>query len=247
MKNRFQVSGLGTRGYGRSPDGAAFTLIEMIVVISIIGLLAALIIPIAAGAKRAQMRTRARTEMAQVETAIEEYKSKQGYYPPDNAPNWALNQLYYELEGVTNSLGTYQTLDGNSQIASGSLGAVYGPNVAGFMNNAKGGDEGPTAQNFFRGAKATQYLAVTNGSSAVQFTVFGMLSTYAPGPTLLQSPTDPTGSNPNLKINPWRYNSSSPKYNTKTFDLWMDIIVGGETNRICNWSPERPIKVTTPY
>ena len=44
------------------------------------------------------------------------------------------------------------------------------------------------------------------------------------------------------KINPWRYNSSNPRYNPKSFDLWIDVIAGGKTNRICNWS-DKPITV----
>jgi hypothetical protein len=37
-------------------------------------------------------------------------------------------------------------------------------------------------------------------------------------------------------LNPIRYNSSSPTGNSKTYDLWVDIVVGGKTNRISNWS-----------
>ena len=49
-----------------------------------------------------------------------------------------------------------------------------------------------------------------------------------------------------LKINPWRYNSSSPQHNPKSFDLWIDLTAGAKTNRICNWS-DTPLIVSAPY
>src|ERR1017187_9967465 len=80
----------------------AFTLIELLIVVSVIALLAALTFPAVRAARLSVMRARARSEMTQIETAIERYKDKLGYYPPDNATNWAMNQLYYELLGTTN-------------------------------------------------------------------------------------------------------------------------------------------------
>jgi hypothetical protein len=47
-------------------------------------------------------------------------------------------------------------------------------------------------------------------------------------------------------LNPWRYNSSNPVKNPKSFDLWIDVIVGSQTNRICNWSDQALI-VGAPY
>ena len=79
----------------------AFTLIELLVVIAIMAVLAALIIPITGAVNRHKLRSRTRAELRSIETAIEDYKTKRGYYPPDN-PNspLPLNQLYYELSGT---------------------------------------------------------------------------------------------------------------------------------------------------
>jgi hypothetical protein len=41
-------------------------------------------------------------------------------------------------------------------------------------------------------------------------------------------------------INPFGYNSLNPTNNPKSYDLWLDIIVNGVTNRVCNWR-EKPI------
>src|SRR5438309_4719375 len=93
-----------------------FTLIELLVVIAVIAILAALVIPITGAVNAARTKARARTELTEIETAIERYKAKLGHYPPDNPGNAVLNQLYYELSGTTLSNGVYTTLDGSTQL-----------------------------------------------------------------------------------------------------------------------------------
>jgi len=221
----------------------AFTLIELLVVLAVIGLLAALTFPALRAAKLSMLRARAKSEMTQIETAIERYKDRFGHYPPDNRISanpdpYALNQRYYELLGTTNSSGVFQTLDGSAQIADGSLPAVFGPNVTGFLNCARtGGDEAVNAVSFLKGLKPGQFLAITNGTSAVP--VCNLLGANLDGPLIYKNAVG-------AKLNPWRYNSSSPTNNPNSFDLWIDVDAGGKTNRICNWS-DRPLVVSTPY
>ena len=43
------------------------------------------------------------------------------------------------------------------------------------------------------------------------------------------------------EINPWRYNSTNPTNNPGGFDLWVDIYVGGKTQRVSNWSKKPPL------
>ncbi len=224
---------------------SAFTLIELIVVIGVIAVLAAMIFPIAGAANKKAKLTRAKAEMVLVETAIEGYKTKLGYYPPDNAPNWAFNQLYFELLGTTNigSGGTvvYETLDGSAKISQASLASVFSPpgTISGFMNVSKGGEEGAVAQNYLKNLKPGQVSELKNTGSDVVRVLAG------PVPWPDNNPYHPINAN-NPTINPWSYNSSNPRFNHGTFDLWIDIIINGQTNRVCNWS-DRPILVSTPY
>jgi prepilin-type N-terminal cleavage/methylation domain-containing protein len=252
---QYPVSGPGGRAFvaRNSPRRApgAFTLIELLVVIGVIVILAGMSFPAMTAIKIAQARNRARAELNQIETAIETYKTKLGYYPPDNlgnfpgstptgtVTNWFVNQLYYELMGTTvtvnGSLTNYQTLDGSAAIpgTTTAFKAAFGPTsqVTGFMNCSRpgAGDDAPNAVNFLHGVKATQFQAVNN---PVTSTALGVSMA---GAVVF---TGPNGA----EIVPYGFNSSNPQHNPRTFDLWVDIIAGGKTNRISNWST-RPIFV----
>src|SRR6185295_3148958 len=60
-----------------------FTLVELLVVITIIGILAALITVAAIGALKNAQRTRIKAEINQMAGGFEEYKNKTTAYPPN--------------------------------------------------------------------------------------------------------------------------------------------------------------------
>jgi prepilin-type N-terminal cleavage/methylation domain-containing protein len=227
----------------------AFSLIELLVVIGVIVILAAMTFPAINAVKRAQAIHRAQAELSLIESAIEAYHTKLGFYPPDNpliptpgTTNWCINQLYYELLGTTkNDNGIFQTLDGSAQIAATQFKAAFSAStkVAGFMNCSRpgAGDDTPNAVKFLSGLRPAQFLPVTMaGSTPVKCTVLGVSMGGPPVFTF----TGPTG-----EIVPYGYNSSNPQHNPKSFDLWVDIVVGDKTNRISNWSA-KPIIVYYP-
>jgi prepilin-type N-terminal cleavage/methylation domain-containing protein len=64
-----------------APHG--FTLVELLVVITIIGILASLITVAAVGALRKAREAEIKAEIDQIDTAVEEYKNKATSYPPN--------------------------------------------------------------------------------------------------------------------------------------------------------------------
>jgi type II secretory pathway pseudopilin PulG len=214
-----------------------------LVVVGVIVVLAAMTFPAMQAVQRTQAVKRAQAELSQIETAIETYHTKLGFYPPDNTNNWIVNQLYYELMGTTlttiSGQLAYQTLDGSATLATNAFQTAFGryTQVTGFMNSAKpgAGDDTPNAVKFLVGLKDGQSLAITNGTST---TPIWLLGSSMSGPTVFAG----TGKG---AIVPYGYNSSSPQHNPKSFDLWVDIIAGAKTNRISNWS-SRPIIISTP-
>ena len=70
-----------TRRTGRSPGG--FTLVEMLVVIAVIGVLAAILTPTLYLAFAKAKVTKIATDLNQISMSIEEYKLNNGDYPPD--------------------------------------------------------------------------------------------------------------------------------------------------------------------
>jgi prepilin-type N-terminal cleavage/methylation domain-containing protein len=216
-----------------------FTLIELLIVISIIAILAGLLFPLAGVVNRNKIKAKARAELAFVIMAIENYKSKLGHYPPDNPVFPARNQLYFELLGTTNVGNGFSTLDGSARILNSEFADAYGnPGINGFVNSsgARGGDEGRVARRFLPDLKP--------GNEGVipprQDVKYLLCSVTWDNPNLASWPLGVA------KLNPFRYNSSNPTNNPSTYDLWVDVVIAGKTNRISNWSKE-PLIVSVPY
>jgi prepilin-type N-terminal cleavage/methylation domain-containing protein len=226
---------------GRTP--VAFTLIELLIVIAIISILAALIFPVTGAVNRNKIRSKARTELTMVQMAIENYKSKMGHYPPDNPGRPSTNQLYFELLGCTNLLNGFATLDGSGQVLlspANEFQKVFAGGVSGFVNcvAATGGDEARQAGRFIPGDLKPGEI----GSWAYyNYPNVKFLICSIPWPDSNPS-TSPLGV---VGLNPFRYNSSNPTNNPNTYDLWVDVIIAGKTNRISNWSRD-PIIVGVP-
>ena len=208
-----------------------FTLIEMLVVIGVIGILAAMVVALAPAAMRKRLDSRAQTELTQLISAIEAYKAKKGFYPPSNPIDETKPPLYYELKGVRKMANGYQTLDGASSIPESDVPGAYG--VAGFVNaTTDAGTDDPDrlpAENFHGGVKVSQlgYL----GSSNIVY---------------LGIPYE--GSDTNMlggkAFSRWRYYSidtnampvsGRPKRNKEAYDLWIELKVGGKTKIYGNW------------
>lgn len=217
----------------------AFTLVEMLVVIAIIGILAALIFPAFNAVDARAKRNKAHSELKQIETALDSYLAKYNHYPPDNTSypitdprRFAVNQLFYEVLGTTNYNNSYSTLDGREQILAASVSTAFGSGVSGFVNCSRSaGDDAinASAKNFLPSLRPGFYGFATNGVVR-----YGLLTCSMPWPKDRGPAVSGAGFPPDL--NPIRYNSSAPTHNKKTYDLWVDIFVAGKTNRISNWN-----------
>jgi general secretion pathway protein G len=77
--------------------GSAFTLVEMLLVITIIGILAALVVPKMVGRSEQARQAAAHADISSIKTALDAFEVDNGYYPkslqdllqqPSNARNW---------------------------------------------------------------------------------------------------------------------------------------------------------------
>ena len=225
------------RGVKPGSRQRAFTLVELLVVISIIGVLAALIIPLAGSVARTKKINTAQAEMQQIETALENYKAKYGVYPPSNPTNAILNTLFFELSGVTNANGYYTNLDSLAYAANNEYTGEF--KVGGIVNcssGTSGEDAADTkyAKDFLPGLKATQVVIATN--SLYPNSQFGFLVTSVGGPDLNYQPF---GSIPG---NPFRYTYPGTN-NPNGYDLWVQLSINSTPANprmylVCNWSQQ---------
>ncbi|MDR2844927.1 MAG: prepilin-type N-terminal cleavage/methylation domain-containing protein [Puniceicoccales bacterium] len=78
----------------------AFTLIEILAVVAIIGLLAAILVPAISAAMRSAQKTVTKGTFAQWASAIASYKTTYGSYPPLNDTASDTEDSYYDLDNA---------------------------------------------------------------------------------------------------------------------------------------------------
>jgi prepilin-type N-terminal cleavage/methylation domain-containing protein len=229
----------------------AFTLIELLTVIAIMGVIAALILPVVGAVKKHQYLYNAQAEMAKLETAIERYHAAYGFYPPSpTTPPTAgissslFNQLFYELEGTTgDGISNYTNLDGSDIIKAADVPKAF-PGIGGFINCTKAGagEDSPKARNFLPDLRPNQIARWCTNNFNGTPNDFGvtLLICSVGGPDALNKPLGVQD------LNPWRYNSSSPTNNPGSYDLWVQLVIGKQTNLICNWTKQVQINSPLP-
>lgn len=112
-----------------NPARAAFTLIELLAVIAIIGILAAILVPTVSSARVAANKAKTRTQFAQWASAIEAFRQEYGYYPTFETSGAGLNKVNGNTTGGTNLTAVhrfYETLVGTHRDGTQLTGAATG-------------------------------------------------------------------------------------------------------------------------
>jgi prepilin-type N-terminal cleavage/methylation domain-containing protein len=219
----------------------AFTLIELLVVIAIIAILASLIFPVVGVINRNKRIKTAQTQLQALVLAIDSYKTKLGFYPPDNTNNPAINQLYFELIGTTNNGAgpnyLWVTKDGTAQIGTTTTPNIVTEfsvsSIANSSTRAQSDDNGSAAGTFINNLTPNQIGLVDPANQNIKILVCAVA--WPPEKTPAPIPLNPA-------LNPFCYVSSHPTNNANSYDLWVDVVVNGKTNRVCNWSTQ-PIRL----
>jgi len=235
---------LHTRVPDAAPRAAAFTLIELLAVISIIGILAGLLVGLAPQAAARMKESRTRAELENLVTAIESYKAKHGVYPPDNVTgrdsfgtpivNPVVNPLYYELTGLVvrrQGNGGYFLPIGYEDDPKLRLDAEATVlptfNRDGFVNAALTNN---LRRLYHHDFKPSQRAFIPSKAVAVE-----LLVAPVPWPAKDARFPSPIAGAGYETLNPWRYVSSNPTNNPTSYDLWAEIVVRGQRRVIGNW------------
>lgn len=143
----------------------AFTIIELLIVIAIIGILAAMLMPVLSAAQKHAKVTQAKTEIANIVNAIQQYESDYSRFPVSAAvQNMGVGQYTYGgIFQSTNGVWWVGTTNANNQIATNSDVMAILLDYTNYPNNYLGGAT-TINTNHMKNPKRNVYLANTKPS-----------------------------------------------------------------------------------
>lgn len=240
------------------PPTAGFTLIELLVVIAIIGILAGLTVALVGNAASAKKRKTTQALLNEMEIEIESYKTAVDLYPyfkasppdPDNDGRVnvrgtakilfpAMNPLFYELTGTIFNPQTrsYTSTQGGDGLNPSHCQSLFG--IEGFYNTTP--NPGKTKFSI-ENAKEFAPISLNPTVNLMLAPVRWPANTDAALEQYRPIQSDLTISNTKIRtLNPWQYRAPGIK-NSKSFDLWADVLIGTKVYRISNWGEPEVIK-----
>ena len=136
----------------RRSSRGGFTLVELLMVILIISMLIALLLPAVNAARIRGLETSVLGQLTTMVTALDDFKSKYGSYPPD--PNWSdpevltfLRRAWPRAQFDQNDVAVIKTMD-EAEALVFWLGGIYdrdASKLAGFSTDPKNPLAGPNA------------------------------------------------------------------------------------------------------
>jgi prepilin-type N-terminal cleavage/methylation domain-containing protein len=209
----------------------AFTLIEMLVVIGVIGILAGMVLGGLPGVARSREIKKVTAELKRLEMAIDAYHAKFGTYPPESTTP-TNHALFYELTGVeviVNSTNPprfdyHSTVNGRTITVNNFTNALR---LEGVMN--------VTYREVSPPLNATQFLDVSKSQYATLTNQFNQNLIYS----VLTVPAKPAPfnaiTNRGKVVVPWKYVVNQAVHNPGKYDLSATFMAGRDVITIGNW------------
>jgi type II secretory pathway pseudopilin PulG len=160
----------------------AFTLIELIVVITVIIILTGLVLTTVGYAQKKGARARAETEIAAISAACESYKSDNGIYPRDNATNQ-----------YTDALNARQNFDPTQTVYQNASFYLYTQ-----LSGDSSGNRSPTGKSYM--AFKPNMLLPPGGSGTVIAISDPFGNSYGYSTANQADPITPKGYNPTFDL-----------------------------------------------
>ena len=113
------------------PPSSGFTLLELLSVLAILGILAALIFPSVSAARRSASKAKARVQFTQWAAAIESFRGEYGYYPALDGSNLvnggatATDHLFHDILAARKRDGTALSAGGAAALQNRKLISFY--------------------------------------------------------------------------------------------------------------------------
>jgi prepilin-type N-terminal cleavage/methylation domain-containing protein len=143
----------------RSSSRAAFTLVELLVVIAIIGILAGLLLPVLTKAGDAARKTKAKTEMADIVSAINAYDTDYGRFPISKEEQNFAGNNDFTCGYVANPQSGISWQAGNTALSPTGYSYDNNSNVVAILMDMPSFPNGPTANvNHQKNPKQVKYL-----------------------------------------------------------------------------------------